>query len=140
PQSCDSLRMPRTYACILAPSRSDRGGYFTDSASSISFLPFGTSLANSVYELFWATLTHSSYSCDESVTTSTLCSLKTLTISSSRLFALDAKKSCDFLPACISTPCCFLFRRLKVFLDINTGSYMNQSALSPGAVRHFTCS
>ncbi len=28
----------------------------------------------------------------------------------------------------------------KFFFDISTGSYMNQSALSPGAVTHFTCS
>jgi len=109
-------------------------------AWSISFWPFGTSLPNSAYELLRATFTHSSYSAGVSVTTSTLWSLKTLTISSSSPFALPAKNSCDLRPACISTSCCFLFKRLKLFFDMSTGSYMNHSALSPGAVRHFTCS
>src|SRR5581483_12117887 len=83
PQSWESNRMPRTYACIPCPPLFLHGGgeppppfrrrgYFTESASSISFLPFGTSLANSAYELSSATLSHWSYSCGVSVTTSTL--------------------------------------------------------------------
>src|SRR4029077_1613651 len=59
----------RTGAAAAAPA-SSAAGYFTESASSISFLPFGTSLANSTYELFSATLSHRSYSCGVSVTTS----------------------------------------------------------------------
>jgi TRAP-type C4-dicarboxylate transport system substrate-binding protein len=74
------------------------------------------------------------------VTTSTLWSLNALTILSSILSASPAKNSCAFFEAAISTSCCFLFRWSKLFFDINTGSYMNHSALSPGAVMHLTCS
>src|SRR5258705_13775952 len=117
--------------------------YLTPSAASISFCPSGTSLANSAYELSRATLTHWSYSAGVSVTTSTLWSLNTLTISSSRALASFAKYACDFLPEAISTSCCFLSSRSKLFFDISTGSYKKQRSEEHTSelqsLRHLVC-
>jgi len=60
----------------------DRGGcrerkspsYLTLSAFFDQLLAVGTSLSNSAYELFCATVTHASYSAGVRVMTSTLCS------------------------------------------------------------------
>ena len=42
--------------------------------------------------------------------------------------------------AAISAACCAAFSLFQLFRLMSTGSYMNHSALSPGAVRHLSCS
>ena len=95
--------------------RSDR--YLTLSASSISFLPSGTSFANSAYELFLRDLEpgvvlgrRERHDLDLVV----LEHLDHLVVEPLRPSL--AKNSCAFLPACISTSCCFLFEPVEALL------------------------
>ena len=106
----------------------------------LSSLPPGTLSAKALYEVFCATARQASNSASVSVVTSTLFFLKTSTSSSSSFLDSVLKYSSAFFDAAISAACCLLSSLSQLFLEISTGSYMNHSALSPGAVTHLSCS